>query len=273
MQNTFKWMCAAILLCGLVVSSCKKDPTPEPEPTKQTVLAGIVATGVSFYDSVTYTYEYDADYRIVRSESHVTNVDYVIHDLRFTYSDGHISVVGTTNETPVTIECTLNDEGLITHFVKTEVFNDTVTDITNVDLTYDEVGRLTSEYTISDVGQGVTNNYVWEGDELVARNMEGGPVTVDFVPSDAPAQALLNMIGYSSILEDLCTQGCFGKLPAHMPAQKTLTTTFPIPGMDPHVVTTNFTYTVNADGRLATCVETGGADNRTTNYNFNWEER
>ena len=182
MKNTFKWMFTAILICGLTVSSCKKDPQPtpdpEPEPTTQTVLAGIVSTGVPFYDSVTCTYEYDAEYRIVRSESHVTNVDYVIRDLRFTYSDGQISVVGTENDTPVTFECSLNEEGLITHFVKTEVINDTVTHITNVDLTYDEEGRLTREYTISDIGQGVTNNCVWEGDDLVARNMEDGPVTV-----------------------------------------------------------------------------------------------
>lgn len=277
MKNTFKWMFTAILICGLTVSSCKKDPQPtpdpEPEPTTQTVLAGIVSTGVPFYDSVTCTYEYDAEYRIVRSESHVTNVDYVIRDLRFTYSDGQISVVGTENDTPVTFECSLNEEGLITHFVKTEVINDTVTHITNVDLTYDEEGRLTREYTISDIGQGVTNNCVWEGDDLVARNMEDGPVTVEYMPSDAPAQALFSTIGYSILLEDLCAQGCFGKLPAHMPAKETITTALSIPGMDPLVITTNYTYTVNAEGRLATCVETGGADDHTTNYTFNWEER
>jgi len=41
MKTTFKWMFAAILICGLTVSSCKKDPqptpTPEPEPEPQTV--------------------------------------------------------------------------------------------------------------------------------------------------------------------------------------------------------------------------------------------
>ena len=277
MKSTFKWMFAVILICGLTITSCKKDPQPtpipDPEPTTQTVLASIVGTGVPFYDSVTYTYEYDAEYRIVRSESHVTNESHVIQDLRFTYSDGHISVVGTEDEKPLTIECTLNEEGLITHFVKTEVVNDTITQITNVDLTYDEGGRLTSQYSISDVGQGVTNNYVWEGDDLVAANMEGGPVTIEYVPSDAPAQALLDKIGYNLNLKDLCTQGCFGKLPAHMPAQGNITTTIPIPGMAPIVETINYTYTVNADGRLATCLETGGTDNRTTNYIFNWEER
>jgi hypothetical protein len=272
MKTTFKWMFAAILLCGLTVSSCQK---PEPEPTKQTVLAGIVGTGVLFYDSVTYSFEYNAEYRIVRSESHVTNEDYVIHDYFFTYSDGQISVTGTENESPVTFECTLDGEGRITHYVKTQVTNDTVTDITNVDFTYDADGHMASEYKISNdpSSQGITVNFVWEGDELKARNTEGNLITTDYVASDAPAQALFNIIGYDIFLEDLCAQGCFGKLPAHMPAQETITTTLPVPGTDPLVMITNYTYTVNADGRLATCVETGGADDRTANYTFNWEER
>ena len=68
MKNTFKWMFAAILICGLTVSSCKKDPvTPDPEPTTQTVLAGMTAVGVALYDSVTYSYEYDDQSRLVRS--------------------------------------------------------------------------------------------------------------------------------------------------------------------------------------------------------------
>ena len=279
MKSSFKWMFAAILICGLSfsIASCEKEPqpTPDPEPSTQTVLAGIVATGVPFYDSVTYTYNYDAEYRITRSESHVTNIDYVIHNMLFTYSDGHISVVGTENESPVTIECTLDGEGRITHYVKTLVINDTVNDITNVDFTYDADGHLASEYRISNdaSAQGATVNFVWEGDELKARNMEGGIITIDYVASDAPAQALFSIIGYDIFLEDLCAQGCFGKLPAHMPAQETITTTLPIPGMDPIVVTTNYTYTVNTEGRLATCVETGGANDQATNYTFNWEER
>lgn len=37
MKNTFKWMFAAILLCGLTIASCTKDPepTPEPDPTPE----------------------------------------------------------------------------------------------------------------------------------------------------------------------------------------------------------------------------------------------
>lgn len=67
-------MFAAILICGLTVSSCKKDPQPEPEPepVKQTVLASMVGTGVSAFDSITYNYEYDADYRLATYESNGT---------------------------------------------------------------------------------------------------------------------------------------------------------------------------------------------------------
>ena len=39
MKTTFTWMFAAILICGLTISSCKKDPapTPAPDPEPQTV--------------------------------------------------------------------------------------------------------------------------------------------------------------------------------------------------------------------------------------------
>lgn len=272
-------MFAAILICGLTVSSCKKDPQPtpdpDPEPTTQTMLTGMVGTGVSFYDSVTYSYEYDDEYRIVSYESHVTNQDYIIQDLQFTYSDGHISVTGIENESPVTIECTLDSEGRITHFERTSILNDTLTSIRNVDYTYDAEGHLASEYILSNIsdGQGITNVYVWEGDELKACNTEGDAITIDYVASDAPAQALFQNMSYDGDLAVLCTQGCFGKLPAHMPAQKTVTTSLSIPGMPPVIKTSNFTYTVDAEGRLATCVETDASNGSTTHYTFNWEER
>lgn len=278
MKNTFKWMFAAILICGLIVSSCKKDPqptpTPDPEPTTQTMLTSMVATGVPFYDSVTYTYEYDAEYRLVRCESHVTDANFVIHDLYFTYSDGRISVTGVEDGTPVTIECTLDNEGRITHYERTKVFNDTLTGITYVDYTYDAEGRLISDYTITNEAnaQGTTNIHVWEGDDIMEVNMEDGSISTVFTPSDAPAQALFNNLDYDFELKELCTQGCFGKLPAHMPAQRTLTTSFPIPGIPPIVVTNNYTYTVNAEGRLATCLETKEETGVSISYSFIWEE-
>ena len=280
MKSTIKWMFAAILVCGLIVSSCKKDPQPtpdpEPEPTTKTVLTGMVGTGVSFYDSVTFSYEYDAEYRIVRSEAHVTNQDFVVRELVFTYSDGHLSVIGTDDGFPVTAECTLDDEVRITHFERSSILSDSSTLITIVDYTYDAEGHLASDFIISNGADdlGTTTNYIWEGDELRACNTEGDAITIDYEASDVPAQAQFSNMGYDVELAVLCTQGCFGKLPAHMPAKRTLTTAFPIPGMPPIVITTNYTYTVDAEGHLASSEETTDTnDNNITKYTFNWEER
>ena len=278
MKTTCKWMFAAILLCGLTVSSCNKDPqptaTPDPEPTTQTVRAGMVGTGVSFYDSVTYSYEYDAEYRIVRSEAHATNQDYVIRDLVFTYSDGHISVIGTDDNCPVNIVCDLDDEGRITHFERTSILPDSTTIITNVNYTYDAEGHLASEFILSnDSESGTTSNYIWEGDELKTCSSESGIITIDYEASDVPAQAQFSNMSYDIELAVLCTQGCFGKLPAHMPAKRTLTTGIPIPGMPLFIETTNYTYTIDAEGRLATSTEIREGYEDSAFYIYNWEER
>ena len=274
---TKKTMLAAFV-AAFAFTSCHKDPQPtpdpEPEPTTQTVLTGMVATGVTFYDSVTYSYEYDDEYRITRIESHVTNNGYLIQNLFLTYSDGHILVAGTESESPVTIECTLDDEGRITHIERTSLLSDSTTLLTVDDFTYDAEGRLVSEHTLSgDSGQGATNTYVWEGDDIVAVNTEGGIISIEYVASHAPAQALFHILRYNIELSALCAQGCFGTLPAHMPAQRTMTTSVPIPGMPPIIETSNYTYTVDAEGHLTTCVETGETNDHTTNYTFNWEER
>ena len=77
-------MFAAIFICGLTVSSCNKGPQPTPDPdpdsTTRTVLAGMVAVDVPFFDSVTYSYEYDAQYRLVRSKAFHTPSDSIIQD-------------------------------------------------------------------------------------------------------------------------------------------------------------------------------------------------
>lgn len=46
MKNTFKWMFAAILVCSLTISSCKKDPEPTPDPEPQTVTRVAKETGI-----------------------------------------------------------------------------------------------------------------------------------------------------------------------------------------------------------------------------------
>lgn len=265
MKNTFSWILAALLICGLTVSSCKKEPAE-----KKTVLAGMSATGVPMYDSVTYTYEYDANYRIVRVEAHQTNGGYVVKDVRFTYSDNSIKVEGSIDSSPGTIVCTLDSEGRITHMDDTRI-GDSVTSITHYDFTYDAEGHLLTEYRISDneESEGATRKYEWEGDELKATDLGDGALRTTFEASAAPAQALYLLIGYDLKLYELCAQGCFGKTPAHMPSKSAMVTAISIPGMP--AIEYDYTYTVDAEGRLATCVENGTV--RNVQYTLNWEER
>ena len=67
----------------------------------------------------------------------------------------------------------------------------------------------------------------------------------------------------------------FWKTPAHMPSKSTFTTHIQIPGMSHIVKVSDNTYTVDANGRLATIQEiaTSIAPNTTVNYSFIWEER
>ena len=274
MKHNFKWMFAAILICGLTVSSCKKDPAPEPEPepVKQTVLASMVGTGVSVFDSVTYNYEYDAEYRLARIEAHLTNTNEPIQDYRFTYTDGNIKVEGTFAGDLTTYDCTLDSLGRITHMDETYVHSDTASSITHFDFTYDADGHLATSNRLSEPnGGGAFTKYIWEGEELRSTDTGDGMIVVDFETSDAPAQAMFSILGYHVEISELCAQGCFGKLPAHMPSKRTVTTAFPVPGMAPIVKVFDYTYTTNAEGRLATCEDS--SDNGTTKYTFNWEER
>ena len=187
----------------------------------------MTATGVALYDSVTYSYEYDDQYRLVRSKAIRTNSDYVILDYQFTYSDGHITVKGPAYESSHTYECTLDSEGRITHMDETSVPNDSTTIIRHFDYTYDAEGRIESAFKITenDNSVGVTENYTWEDEEIRSIST--------YETSDAPAQAMFTAIGYDSYFSELCTQGCFGTLPAHMPSKRTITDTLPIPGMPP----------------------------------------
>ena len=154
-----------ILICGLTISSCKKDPepTPDPEPTTQTVLAGMTAVGMAVYDSVTYSYEYDDQYRIVRKKVTHTPSGSVIRDFQFTYGDGRLTVGGIAGDDFQTYECTLDSEGRITHVDETTVLNDTTTAIRRYDYTYDAEGRLaTIEDTTESNNETTTYTLIWE---------------------------------------------------------------------------------------------------------------
>lgn len=268
-------MFAAILICGLTVSSCKKEPTPEPtpEPVKQTVLASMVGTGESVFDSITYTYEYDAEYRIVRIEAHHTNTNEVFKDYRFTYTEGNIKMEGTFIGDPTTYDCTVDSLGRITHMDQTTLYsNDTTPTITRYDFTYNADGRIATSYMLTEPnGGGALTKFNWEGEELRSTDTGDGMLVNDYETSDAPAQGMLSILDYHDDFWELCAQGCFGKLPAHMPSKRTLTSNFPFPGMDPIVKVFNYTYTTNAEGRLATYES--NSENGIVKYTFNWEER
>lgn len=68
MKNTFKWMFAAILVCGLTVSSSMKEPVE-----KKTVLAGMTTTSYSIGIPpliMTYDYNYTVD-----TEGHIATCE------------------------------------------------------------------------------------------------------------------------------------------------------------------------------------------------------
>ena len=60
MKTTFKWMFAAILLCGLTIASCTKDPQPTPEPEPQTLT--FLAREEGRYANSMYSVKSSADY-------------------------------------------------------------------------------------------------------------------------------------------------------------------------------------------------------------------
>ena len=107
--------------------------------------------------------------------------------------------------------------------------------------------------------------YIWEGDELRTMTMAEGNAytTYDFEPSDAPAQALFNRFGYD--LPELCLQGRFGVLPAHMPAK--VTSAAYIDGTMLFTSVTEFATTTDDDGHLGT-VSTGN-----TTFVLHWGQQ
>lgn len=266
-------MFAAILICSITIISCSKKksdtPTPTPTPAKQTVLKSMIVTGMSFYDNITYTYEYDDNKRVVNENVKLTENDEVLWNFNYTYGDGQIIMNGTSEDSNITINCTLDSEGRIITMEESYMSHDTVISNTHFEYTYNENGYLAEEYRISD--EGVTNYFSWENNEIVSIATNNDYIVVDFELSDAPAQALFDHFSYNGYFTGLCPQGYFGKLPTHMPSKRTITVTLPIPGVEPVVTTDEYTYTLDENGRLATCKEVDYS-NKETNYTFIWEE-
>lgn len=270
MKNTLTWMLTAILFCGMIVSSCSKDsdspnPTPTP-PAKKTVLAGINGTGVLVYDNISYTYDYDANYRLTKIKAYsTTDNTNVFWDYDLTYSEDHISIIGTLNSKIIAYELSLDNEGRCTLMLRSYAINENEVSMTSYEYSYNNEGRLITEYKKSmPNGKTIVKNYNWEGEDIISTSSADGITTVNYEISDAPAQAFLSRIGYDSEVSELCAQGCFGKLPKHMPSKRTITT-------GGSTQTTNYSYTVNSNGRLVASEET--SDTEEASYVFNWEEK
>lgn len=246
----------------IFVFSCKKEVNDVVIPVKHTVFAGMDVSRMVFYGDVTYNYTYDDDYRLVRIKEMRAGDHFVIRDMSFNYSDGHISITGMSEGYYVTNECTLDEQGRIIEMIHSSTSNYTYK------YTYDAEGHLATATQITDEGN-LISTYLWENGELTSvhtgNGTGNGDKVLSFETSDAPAQALLNRMKYDNEVSELCAQGCFGTLPAHMPSKRSLT--LYLNGIAVNTITTEYSYTVEND-HLATCQ---AGDNLT--FNFYWEDR
>ena len=250
------------IITMVFVFSCKKEDNDTLLPVKQTVFAGMDVSRMVFYGNVTYSYTYDDDYRLLRIKEIQADDHFVIRDMNFTYSDGHLSITGMSEGYYVTNECTLDEEGRIIEMIHSSNTNYTYK------YTYDAEGHMATATQITDDGS-LTSTYVWENGELTmvhtGNGTGNGTTVLTFETSDAPAQALFNRMKYDNEVSELCAQGCFGTLPTHMPSKRSLTKY--LNDTPVNTITTEYAYTV-VDGRLATCQ---AGDNLT--FAFCWEER
>ena len=237
--------------------------------TPRTVLAGMDVTGVLLYFNVAYSYSYDADHRLTHIYEVTLSDNYVVRDINFAYSDGHISITGITEGYNLTAECALDAQGRMTEMTRSAVSTTTgYTSNRTFTYTYDADGHMATTTQISDDGE-LTHTFVWENGELASvytgAGSANGDMVLSFETSDAPAQALFYLMKYDGDVSELCHQGCFGTLPAHMPSTRSLTVY--MYGNPIHTTTSEYVYTVE-NGRLATC-----QDNEGSSYTFHWGMR
>ena len=253
----------------MIFVACKKEGNETPTPVKHTVLAGMDVDKMVFYGDVIYYYTYDADYRLVRIKELQADDNVVLRNMKFHYSDGHLSITGMSEGNNVIKECTLDRQGRITEMMHTSVsleYGDTTSYFYTY--TYDADGHLATSTQIAD-DEIHTSTYVWENGELIAVNTGNGTgygdTVIAFETSDAPAQALFNRMKYDNDISELCSQGCFGTLPVHMPSKRSLT--LYLEGIPVRTITTEYAYTVEND-----CLATCQVDDNMT-FTFDWKDR
>ena len=245
MRKIFLILSVALLALTACTSSDDNPVKPQPEP--RTVLVGLEFRNKYPVGPSMEVYTYDADYRLVNMKEIEVGTGDVLADLDYIYTPGHITKKGWDLFYDITDECTLDDQGRIVEYHHKNVKIETGQLLSDYlyTYTYDENGHMATTHS----GDYV-ETYIWEGDELRTMTMAEGNAytTYDFEPSDAPAQALFNRFGYN--LPELCLQGRFGVLPAHMPAK--VTSAAYIDGTMLFTSVTEFTTTTADDGHLGT---------------------
>jgi YD repeat-containing protein len=248
MKKVMQWaLAAALLISGpTVFTSCSIDDNPVKRERKM-MLVGREFTDMPYFGTTIDKYTYDDEYRLVNMKTVQVSTGEVLSNLDYIYTPGHITKKGQNHVDEITDECRLDDQGRIVEYhnkcVNTETGKVLADDIYT--FTYDENGHLATMHTANAV-----ETYTWEGDELRSSIMienNTGYLLETYEPSDAPAQTFFNWYGYK--VPELCLQGCFGVLPAHMPAKQSIVMYL----SDTLNISYDYEYKyTTVDGRLAT---------------------
>ena len=273
MKNTFR-LFAVIAVCIMLFASCKKEPTPTPEPTIETGLEGqfmperkiasiirFNLVGDSLSPLVQNYYEWDGDLlsKITQTQftgslvfsqtihydslNRIAKIDYVKSDgntlLEYVYEGKELAKVNRYKENGELLEeyTFIRTDGKVTEVQKYHYME-------------------TTEYSFKTI--------VWEGDNIIqiAINENGGTVPADYTFDDKinPLYGLFEA-GFYTDLEDIFS------------ANNVLTSTMVMNygGMN---LTTSSTFEYEYDDKgypvKSTCVKNLGSMNSTTVSNFTY---
>ena len=269
-MNKFEFFFATLIVGAFALTSCNKEPAV---PVTRTVLTSIVGSNVDMYDNTLETFKYDENYRIIEVVSKNPFINKYQHELSYTYGDGTIVAEGIEDGVVVYYACTLDAEGRIVTIDRTFEDNGNKTE-GHYSYTYDENGHLvssTNTYDYDDPQGGTTANYTWEGDELKQIESAKGVLITTFEASDAPAEAFFYYYSYEKALSYLCPQGCFGRVPKHLPSKRTVSAH--INNIVLYSMTIDFKATVDEKGHLATVEYVDSKFGEENRFVFNWQEK
>lgn len=257
-------MVIAILFCKLLtISSCNKDTETTPDQTKKIVLSNVIIYGDNLIcDSIIETYSYNAEFNITTVLTKNLATGDTIEENQYSYIDNQIIVNNKSYHSHISSQyiCSIDKKGRITHIFK-ESENGT---ITNFDYTYDTTGHIES----SIIDSNLYTQYIWEDNNIV---QESSLFAYSYEISNIPNQFYpINFIEYYGIpLKELSVQGCYGQIPAHLPAQMTISS------YGHTDIVYKYNYTINSEGYLSSCkakISEGTSESKTINYIFSWKK-